>query len=116
MRLLRSSASFPPSLRGAVAAIGNFDGVHLGHRALIAAAKAEADAKARPLAVMTFEPHPRRFFVPQSPPFRLDALDTKTRILGELGAGVVLALPFDSELAGEPRRNRVFGRGVRRDG
>ncbi|HEX6958610.1 MAG TPA: bifunctional riboflavin kinase/FAD synthetase [Ferrovibrio sp.] len=99
MRLLRSSASFPPSLRGAVAAIGNFDGVHLGHRALIAAAKAEADAKARPLAVMTFEPHPRRFFVPQSPPFRLDALDTKTRILGELGAGVVLALPFDSELA-----------------
>lgn len=107
MRLLRSSASFPPSLRGAVAAIGNFDGVHLGHRALIKAAKAEAEARAKPLVVMTFEPHPRRFFVPKSPAFRLDALETKARLLGELGVSVVLAMPFDAALAGQSPQDFV---------
>lgn len=107
MRLLRSSASFPPSLRGAVAAIGNFDGVHLGHRALIAAARAEAAAKAKPLAVMTFEPHPRRFFVPKSPPFRIDALETKARILADLGVGIVLAMPFDAALAAQSPQDFV---------
>ncbi|WP_300301831.1 bifunctional riboflavin kinase/FAD synthetase [Ferrovibrio sp.] len=102
MRLLRSSASFPPALRGAVAAIGNFDGVHLGHRALIAAARAQAEnSGGKPVAVMTFEPHPRRFFVPASPPFRLDALETKARILDGLGVNATLALPFDGALAGQ---------------
>ncbi len=101
MRLLRSSTSFPVSARGAVAAIGNFDGVHLGHRALIAAAKDLATGKGRPLAVITFEPHPRRFFMPSAPPFRLDALETKARILGELGVGIVLAMPFDGALAAQ---------------
>lgn len=107
MRLLRSSASFPPALRGAVAAIGNFDGVHLGHRALIDAVHAEADKSARPRAVMTFEPHPRRFFVPSSPPFRLDALETKARIFGDLGVNAVLAMPFDATLAAQSPRDFV---------
>jgi riboflavin kinase/FMN adenylyltransferase len=107
MRLLRSSASYPPSSRGAVAAIGNFDGVHQGHRALIAAAKAEAERKAKPLAVMTFEPHPRRFFVPNSQPFRIDALETKARILAELGVGIVLAMPFDATLANQSPQDFV---------
>lgn len=113
MRLLRSSASFPPALRGAVAAIGNFDGVHLGHRALIAAVHAEADKsaslarEARPRAVMTFEPHPRRFFVPSSPPFRLDALETKARILEGLGINAVLAMPFDGTLAAQSPQDFV---------
>lgn len=101
MRLLRSSASFPPALRGAVAAIGNFDGVHLGHRALIAAARAQAAAASRPLVVITFEPHPRRYFVPAAPPFRLDALETKARLLEGLGVQATLALPFDATLAAQ---------------
>lgn len=101
MRLLRSSASFPPALRGAVAVIGNFDGVHLGHRALIASARATAAGAGKPLAVITFEPHPRRFFMPAAPPFRLDALETKARVLSELGVAIVLALPFDGALAAQ---------------
>ncbi|WP_374304012.1 bifunctional riboflavin kinase/FAD synthetase [Ferrovibrio sp.] len=108
MRLLRSSASFPPALRGAVAAIGNFDGVHLGHRALIAAARAQAEKNGgKPVAVMTFEPHPRRFFVPSSPPFRLDALETKARILEGLGVNATLALPFDAQLASQSPQDFV---------
>lgn len=101
MRLLRSSASLPASSRGAVAAIGNFDGVHLGHRALIDAAKTIAAEKGKTLAVITFEPHPRRFFMPEAPPFRLDALETKARLLGELGVAVMLAMPFDASLAAQ---------------
>ncbi|MCW0235589.1 MAG: bifunctional riboflavin kinase/FAD synthetase [Ferrovibrio sp.] len=107
MRLLRSSASFPPALRGAVAAIGNFDGVHLGHRALIQAVHAEADTAAKPRAVITFEPHPRRFFVPGSPPFRLDALETKARILEGLGINATLALAFDAQLAAQSPQDFV---------
>jgi riboflavin kinase/FMN adenylyltransferase len=112
MRLLRSSASFPPALRGAVAAIGNFDGVHLGHRALIRAVHAEADRTdaqrtTRPRAVITFEPHPRRFFVPSSPPFRLDALETKARIFDGLGINATLALPFDATLAAQSPQDFV---------
>lgn len=101
MRILRSAASFPPAMHGAVAAIGNFDGVHLGHRALVAAVGEEAARRNRPCAVITFEPHPRRFFVPSSPPFRLDALSTKARILSDLGIDAVLALPFDARLAAQ---------------
>lgn len=107
MRLLRASASFPPALRGAVAAIGNFDGVHLGHRALIQAAKTEAENTAKPLVVMTFEPHPRRFFLPSAPPFRLDALETKARILEGLGVNATLALPFTAELASQSPQDFV---------
>lgn len=101
MRILRSAASFPPAMHGAVAAIGNFDGVHLGHRALVAAVNAEAARLGRPRVVMTFEPHPRRFFVPSSPPFRLDALSTKARVLSDLGVDAVLAMPFDARLAAQ---------------
>jgi len=94
-------------MRGAVAAIGNFDGVHLGHRALVAAVCAEAVRRGRPRVVMTFEPHPRRFFVPSSAPFRLDALSTKARILGDLGIDAVLALPFDARLAAQSPQDFV---------
>lgn len=107
MRLLRSSASFPPALHGAVAAIGNFDGVHLGHRALINAARIQAETTAKSLAVMTFEPHPRRFFLPSAPPFRLDALETKARVLESLGVNATLALPFTAELAGQSPQDFV---------
>jgi riboflavin kinase/FMN adenylyltransferase len=87
-------------------AIGNFDGVHRGHRALIAEAKKQADSRKAPLAVLSFEPHPQEYFrgLRQEPAegaecFRLTPLRTKARLLSELGAGVLFALPFDADMA-----------------
>ena len=62
MRIFRHYDDVPPALRGAVVAIGNFDGAHRGHRALIAEAKMQAEARRSPLAVLSFEPHPQEFF------------------------------------------------------
>jgi len=86
-------------LAGAVVAIGNFDGVHRGHRALIAEARKQAQASAAPLAVLSFEPHPQEFFKPSPDCFRLTPLRTKARLLAELGVDVLFALPFDADMA-----------------
>lgn len=91
--------NLPASARGAVVAIGNFDGVHLGHQALITAALRLARQDNAPLAVMTFEPHPRAYFAPDSLPFRLTLLPEKFRLLGLLGVEHVYALAFDAALA-----------------
>lgn len=91
--------NLPAAAKGAVVAVGNFDGVHKGHRALIAAAAATAQKLGAPLAVLTFEPHPREFFQPEGEPFRLTTLSQKARLLGELGVQHLFALPFDKELA-----------------
>ena len=80
-------------------AIGNFDGVHRGHRALIAQAKMEAEARASPLAVLSFEPHPQEYFRPSPECFRLTPLRTKARLLADLGVDALLALVFDAEMA-----------------
>ena len=101
MRIIRHTLSVPESVRGGVATIGNFDGVHRGHRAVIGAARAKADALSLPLAVVTFEPHPRRFFRPADPPFQLTPLDSKLRQLGGLGIDTVLLVHFDEEVARE---------------
>lgn len=85
------------ALRGATAALGNLDGVHLGHRALIAAAS-EALPEA-PLAVVTFEPHPREHFRPDRPPFRLAASPERARLLARLGVDATVELTFDVDLA-----------------
>jgi riboflavin kinase/FMN adenylyltransferase len=90
----------PPGLRGATVALGNMDGVHLGHRAVLAAAHAARPSA--PLAVLTFEPHPREHFRPEDPPFRLTPLPAKAAALGEAGAALVVALPFDAALAAMP--------------
>lgn len=100
MRILRHPAGLPDSARGAVIAIGNFDGVHNGHVAVIDAARAEARRLGRPLAVLTFAPHPRRFFRPDQPPFLLTRLRTKLRLFAGLGVEFAHVLRFDARLAG----------------
>jgi riboflavin kinase/FMN adenylyltransferase len=99
MRIFRHHDDVPGSLRGGVVAIGNFDGVHRGHRALIAEAKLQAEARKVPLLVMTFEPHPREFFQPSTESFRLTPLRAKTRLLADLGVDALFALTFDAALA-----------------
>jgi riboflavin kinase/FMN adenylyltransferase len=103
----------PAALRGATLALGNFDGVHLGHAAVLRAAHA-----ARPdlaLAALTFEPHPREHFRPEDPPFRLTLLPAKAEALGALGARAVFALRFDAALAAMPAEafvEEVLHRGI----
>ncbi len=87
------------ALRGAVVAIGNFDGVHRGHRAVIAAALSRARALGRPAAALTFEPHPRDFFNPGEKLFRLTDGATKLKLLGLTGLDGAIVLTFDAALA-----------------
>jgi riboflavin kinase / FMN adenylyltransferase len=90
----------PPELRRATIAIGNFDGIHLGHRKLIERAIATANERSGPSAVLTFEPHPRKFFAPQQPMFRLTPEPVKLTILRKLGLDGVFIRRFDRTLAG----------------
>jgi riboflavin kinase/FMN adenylyltransferase len=85
--------------RGAVAAIGNFDGVHLGHQQVIAAAGRVARAARLPQAVLTFEPHPRSVFRPDDPPFRLTPFRVKSRRIEALGVDLLFVLHFDLAFA-----------------
>jgi riboflavin kinase/FMN adenylyltransferase len=88
------------ALRGAVVAIGNFDGVHRGHRAVIGAALQKARTLGRPAAALTFEPHPRAFFNPSEPLFRLTDEAVKLRLLASTGLDGAIVLTFDAALAG----------------
>ena len=97
MQLFRHAAAGVP--RGAVIAIGNFDGVHRGHRAVIAEARRIAAREGAPFGVLTFEPHPRTVFVPDARPFRLTPFRAKTRLLEEAGTDVLFTLPFDRRFA-----------------
>ncbi|HUH85345.1 MAG TPA: bifunctional riboflavin kinase/FAD synthetase [Stellaceae bacterium] len=85
--------------RGAVVAIGNFDGVHLGHQRVIGVAGERARALAAPHAVLTFEPHPRSVFRPDDPPFRLTPFRVKSRRLEALGVDLLFTLHFDLAFA-----------------
>jgi|SRR5579884_942087 len=87
------------ALRGAIVAIGNFDGVHRGHRAVIGAALKRARSLGRPAAAMTFEPHPRDFFNPNEPLFRLTDQAAKLRLLASTGLTGAIVLTFDAALA-----------------
>ena len=87
-------------LHGAVVAMGNFDGVHRGHRAVIAAAQERAESLGKPVAVLTFEPHPRVFFHPREPLFRLTDERAKLRLLARTGLDGAIVLTFDAALAG----------------
>jgi riboflavin kinase / FMN adenylyltransferase len=99
MRIFRHYNDMPAEFRGAVAAIGNFDGVHRGHQALIRAAKRHADARDAPLGVLAFEPHPQEFFRPSPESFRLTPFRAKAHLLAEQGVDVMYALAFDAEMA-----------------
>ncbi|WP_304619024.1 bifunctional riboflavin kinase/FAD synthetase [Paracoccus sediminilitoris] len=97
MQIHRDWTGQPSDARGASVAMGNFDGVHKGHRAVIDAARAAGDA---PLGVVTFEPHPRQYFVPDAPPFRLMNPEARANRLARLGVDHLYELPFDTVLAG----------------
>jgi riboflavin kinase/FMN adenylyltransferase len=99
MRIFRHHTDLPEDARGAVVALGNFDGIHLGHQAILAeAASIARDAGAR-LSVLTFEPHPRQMFQPGTPAYRLTPFRIKARQLAELGVEDLFVLHFDAALA-----------------
>jgi len=100
MIVVQGSDDVPAAARGGVLAIGNFDGVHRGHQALIAAAIEEGKRLAAPAGAIVFEPHPREFFQPDKPHFRLTPLTRKLALLEELGLDVAVVVRFDAALAG----------------
>ncbi|MEM9716295.1 MAG: bifunctional riboflavin kinase/FAD synthetase [Pseudomonadota bacterium] len=115
MRIVRDYQFVEPEDRGAVAAIGNFDGVHLGHQAVLdMAGKIAAQAKA-PLGVLTFEPHPREYFAPDAPTFRLMNAAAKANRLQKIGVQTLYQLNFNAALSGLSARDfaqRVIAEGL----
>ena len=100
MRIVRDTLFIAPGDRGAAAAIGNFDGVHLGHQAVLALARREAERLGVMAGVMTFEPHPRQFFAPEAPAFRLMNAAARAHMLERFGIAVLYEVPFNAALAG----------------
>jgi riboflavin kinase/FMN adenylyltransferase len=99
MERLDGGSAVPERLRGGIVALGNFDGFHLGHQAVVGRAVERARAEGRPVLVATFDPHPVRFFKPDAPPFRLTSLDQRQRLFAEAGADAMIVFHFDRELA-----------------
>jgi riboflavin kinase/FMN adenylyltransferase len=99
MERLDGGSAVPAHLRGAIVALGNFDGFHLGHQAVVGHAVARARAEGRPAIVGTFDPHPQRYFRPDSEWFRLTSMDQRQRLVAEAGADAMLIFPFDAALA-----------------
>lgn len=89
----------PDALRGAIIALGNFDGFHLGHQQVVRDAVDWARSEGRPAIVGTFDPHPVRHFAPHVPPFRLTSLDQREELFAAAGAAAMLVFRFDGELA-----------------
>ena len=100
MRWLDHRETVPDALRGAIIALGNFDGFHKGHQAVAGEAINWAHAEGRPSIIATFDPHPVRFFKPDVPPFRLTTLEQRQELYLAAGATAMLVFHFDSELAG----------------
>ncbi len=107
MKIIRQYTDVTPGDRGAVVALGNFDGVHLGHRAVIRQAKKQADTLGVLLGVIVFEPHPREFFRRADKPFRLTSLSQKARLLEKEGVDILYVLTFDEELASKPAQDFI---------
>ena len=99
MQRLTLDQPIPDALRGAIVALGNFDGFHLGHQAVVGRAVQRGAHERRPVIVATFEPHPVRFFKPDLPPFRLTSLDQRERLFAHAGADAMLVFDFNAALA-----------------
>lgn len=99
MRIFRHYEELPAAVRGGVVALGNFDGVHLGHQAVIGQALALAKSLGAPAGVMTFEPHPRSVFASDQPPFRLTPFRIKARLIEALSVDFLLMQHFDKAFA-----------------
>lgn len=114
MERLDGGSVAPPHLAGGVVALGNFDGFHLGHQAVVGRAVALARRRGVPALVATFDPHPVRYFRPDAPPFRLTTLEQRERLFGEAGADAMVVFRFDDALASLDARaftaERLVGR------
>ena len=117
---LDAGSPLPSEYRGAVIALGNFDGFHAGHQAVVRAALDWAKAEGRPGIVATFDPHPVRYFAPNAPPFRLTTLGQRQDLFATAGADAMLVFQFDRTLAettaeqfvGDLLANRLGAAGV----
>lgn len=98
MQIVRDYQFVPTRARGASVAVGNFDGVHLGHQFVLDVARRKGQG--RPLGVLTFEPHPRSFFAPDAPAFRLTSANARAARLQKLGVDILYELNFNTALAG----------------
>ncbi len=99
MERFDSSGVLPDRLRGGVAALGNFDGFHLGHQAVVARAVAVARARGVPALIVTFDPHPARLFRPDAPPFSLTTVDQRLDLFAGAGVDAATVLQFDRTFA-----------------
>ncbi|WP_370865395.1 bifunctional riboflavin kinase/FAD synthetase [Nocardioides agariphilus] len=100
MQLWRSTAEVPAGLGRTVVVIGNFDGVHRGHRHVVARAREIGDERGLKVVAVTFDPHPMAVLRPDHAPTTLTSIEDRARLLGQAGADAVLALPFTREVAG----------------
>lgn len=107
IRRIPLAAALPASLRGGAVAIGNFDGVHRGHQAVLRHALDEAKALGVPALVLTFEPHPRQLFRPDVPLFRITPAPMRARLLGAMGFAAVVEQPFDRDFSCLPAEEFV---------
>jgi riboflavin kinase/FMN adenylyltransferase len=107
MQRLTLAGGIPESLKGSIVALGNFDGFHLGHQAVVGRAVQRAFHERRPVIVATFDPHPVRFFKPDVPPFRLTTLDQREVLFAHAGADAMLVFEFGEELRSTPAEDFV---------
>jgi len=98
MQRLTLDGGIPENLKGCVLALGNFDGFHLGHQAVVGRAVQRAFHERRPAIVATFEPHPVRYFKPDVPPFRLTTLEQRQELFAHAGADAMLVFEFGEKL------------------
>src|SRR3954466_6906935 len=99
MQRLTIAGGIPDTLKGSIVALGNFDGYHLGHQAVVGRAIQRGFHERRPVIVATFDPHPVRYFKPDVPPFRLTTLDQREELFAHAGADAMLVFHFDAQMA-----------------
>ncbi|WP_303784430.1 bifunctional riboflavin kinase/FAD synthetase [Sandarakinorhabdus limnophila] len=99
MDLISGGTALPGHLRGGIVALGNFDGFHAGHQAVVSAARDWARKLGRPALVASFDPHPARLFQPDVPPFALSTIEQRGQWLGQFGMDGAVVMPFNRALA-----------------